>query len=125
MASILVVDDDPDIRSFISLALGTGGHEVREARNGRDALDLLAGWRPDAILLDLMMPVMDGWAFRTAQREDPAHAAIPVVVVSASRRVGATLEALAPAAVVAKPFDVDALLDTLERVMQRRRATDS
>lgn len=66
-----VVDGDPDIRDVVADALADQGYEVRVAGDGRAALGVLAAWRPDAIVLDLMMPEMDGWAFRAAQHALP------------------------------------------------------
>src|SRR4051794_23983356 len=82
---VLVVDDDVSIRGFLAEALRDEGYEVQTAGNGHDALALLREWRPDLILLDLMMPVMDGWAFRTEQRLIPNMADVPVIVLSATR----------------------------------------
>ena len=88
--SVLIVDDDPGIRRMMSLVLAGEGYDVRTAENGRQALDLLASWRPAVILLDLMMPVMDGWTFLAAQQADPILASIPVIVMSASGDLGAS-----------------------------------
>jgi CheY-like chemotaxis protein len=86
---VLVVDDDPGIRRMVSLVLAGEGYDVRTAEDGRQALDLLASWHPAVILLDLMMPVMDGWTFLVAQQADPVLAPIPVIVMSASGDLGA------------------------------------
>src|SRR3954470_12387725 len=82
---VLVVDDDPDIRESVRLVLEDEGYEVEEAADGAAALALLraATTRPDVILLDLMMPVMNGWQFRAAQLADDDLADIPVIVLSA------------------------------------------
>jgi CheY-like chemotaxis protein len=117
-ARILIVDDDAEIRGAISEVLADRGYEVACARNGAEALAQLdSAAAPSAILLDLTMPVMDGWTFRRRQRLDPRLAAIPTVVISASlpedARAGGLLGA---AAVLAKPFDVQRLVDTLKRV---------
>jgi len=106
---VLVVDDDPDIRSFVTLALAMEGYAVREAEDGRDALAVLSVWRPDLILLDLMMPGMDGRAFRERQRSAPELAAIPVVMMSAAHALMAAQAALQPSATLAKPFGLDEL----------------
>jgi CheY-like chemotaxis protein len=113
---VLVIDDDEVIRGFLCEALEDDGYDVRAAADGREALGLLRAWRPDLILLDLMMPVMDGWAFREAQRGEPSLADIPVIVLSAVRDLSARATALGAAALVAKPFDLDALLHTIDRV---------
>jgi CheY-like chemotaxis protein len=82
--TILVVEDDPESRDALRLALKLAGHTVHTAAHGQEALDLLrAGSPPDLILLDLMMPVLSGWQFREVQRQNPALAGIPVVILSA------------------------------------------
>ena len=81
---IMVVDDDPDLRDLMGVTLRDRGYQVIECANGLDALvRLRAPCKPEVIVLDLMMPIMDGWEFRVAQRRDPAMAAIPVVALSA------------------------------------------
>ena len=81
---ILVVEDDGDVREALVQLLEFEGYRVTSATNGRDAIDQLrAGAAPNLILLDLMMPVMDGPQFRAAQLGDPGLAAIPVIVLSA------------------------------------------
>ena len=64
MTRVLVVDDDPTMRDFLTQALGYDGFDVRTAADGWEVLGILAAWRPLVILLDLMMPVLDGWGFR-------------------------------------------------------------
>ena len=113
---ILVVDDDPSIQGFLAEALADEGYGVRTAANGREALAVLRAWRPDLILLDLMMPEMDGWAFRAEQRLMPGVADVPVIVLSAARDLDARTRELEPAQVFSKPFDLEALLGTIERL---------
>jgi two-component system response regulator MprA len=116
---VLVVDDDPSIQGFLAEALADEGYGVRTAGNGREALSVLDEWLPDLILLDLMMPEMDGWVFRAAQRSLPAVADVPVIVLSATRDLAAKTEGLDAAEVFAKPFDLDQLLGTIERITAR------
>jgi CheY-like chemotaxis protein len=104
------VDDDRTIRHVLTESLADEGYAVAEASNGREALDLLDTFRPDVILLDLMMPVMDGWAFRQHQRERRLALRARLIVVSASRRRDDGLEELGADAVIGKPFDVPQLL---------------
>src|SRR5687767_5128531 len=82
---ILIVDDDADVRESIREALDDEGYRVATAANGKAAVRLLRddNLRPDLILLDIMMPEMDGWAFRAEQRKDPKIASIPVIVFTA------------------------------------------
>ncbi len=110
---ILIVEDDDDLRDAAAELLSSAGYSVRGAADGAKALALLrGGFRPVVILLDLMMPVMSGWAFREHQLADRALAGIPVVVLSAI--VGAERARLpGVAAVLGKPLDVDTLLDVL------------
>src|SRR5687768_1184531 len=84
---VLVVDDDSDIREFVSVLLGCEGYQVREASHGREALDTLEHWHPDVIVLDMRMPVMDGAAFLDAQQASPRLRQIPVIVMSASLKL--------------------------------------
>ena len=114
---VLVVDDDPGIQGFLAEALADEGYGVRTAANGREALAVLQEWWPDLILLDLMMPEMDGWAFRGEQRAMPGVADVPVIVLSAARDLDAKTRELAPAQVFSKPFDLEALLATIERLI--------
>jgi two-component system, chemotaxis family, chemotaxis protein CheY len=110
---VLVVDDDPDLRAFMAAALEDSGYEVRNADDGGAALMLLREWRPDLILLDLMTPRLDGWAFRQAQLAQESLAAIPVVVMSAGYGAPDEAAKLAIAAGLDKPFDLDELLATV------------
>ena len=112
---VLVVDDERGIAEALGDALSDEGYEVRLAGNGHEALSVLAGWRPGVILLDLMMPTMDGWAFRAEQLRRPDVADVPVVVVSARRDITQEAERLGAAGVLPKPFD----LDEVSRIVAR------
>ena len=111
---VLVVDDDLAIRAFVSELLADEGYEVKTAANGREALAVLTNWRPDVILLDLMMPEMDGWAFLASQRLNRELVCIPVIVMSASYNLRGGAGDIAAADVVAKPFAIDQLLAKVE-----------
>lgn len=116
IGSIMVVDDDPALREALREILRQEGYEVRALPNGQAALDhLRSGARPDLILLDLMMPVLDGWQFRSKQVLDPRLAEIPVVVMSA-----ASLE-IAPSGVelLPKPMSAEDLLEVASRYIRR------
>ncbi|MET0341610.1 MAG: response regulator [Polyangiales bacterium] len=83
-SSVMVIDDDDDVRSAVNYVLRDAGYQVQLASNGREALDLLEhSHAPDLIVLDLVMPHMDGWEFRVEQRRDPRLAEVPVLVLSA------------------------------------------
>jgi CheY-like chemotaxis protein len=119
---ILLVDDDPDIRDGIAEALEDEGFLVRLASNGREALDLLSHEKPlpDLILLDMMMPVMDGWAFREEQQKAADLAAIPVVVFSAYDLPGDAASRLGVAGMLRKPVRLEQLLETVARTIAAR-----
>jgi CheY-like chemotaxis protein len=112
---VLVVDDDDDIRESLMDFLEDHGYEPLGAADGRDALDKLRahGPRPCVIILDLMMPVMDGREFRERQLEDPELSAIPVVLVSAYQDVTDIARNLMVARHLPKPLDLEALLEVI------------
>ena len=112
---ILVVEDDSDVRQSLEWLLTVDGYAVVTAVHGADALrKLQAGLRPCLILLDLQMPVMDGFAFRQLQLQDPQLAHIPVVVYADTRDPDTVVKRLKAVAVVQKPLDLDALLPIVE-----------
>ncbi|HEU4322249.1 MAG TPA: response regulator [Roseiflexaceae bacterium] len=116
---ILIVEDDAAIREVLSRVLEDEGYTVFIANDGRDALEhLRAVWPlPSLIILDLMMPRMNGLAFRSAQRADSQLADIPVVVLSAASQLDRHTAPLEAAAVVPKPFDLDQLLSTVAMIL--------
>ena len=107
---VLVVDDDPDILEALSEILEAEGFEIRRARNGKEALERLEPDPPHLILLDLMMPVMDGWEFAQRMRQKPAIAMIPIIVLSADRNVGSKAKDIGAVGHLAKPFELNDLL---------------
>jgi CheY-like chemotaxis protein len=116
MHVVLVVEDDPDIRATLCEALEDNGYSAAGAANGAEALEYLRSGAesPCLILLDLMMPVMDGQTFRTEQRADPQLANIPVVVISAYRDVERQANDLA-AEFLQKPVRLETLLETARK----------
>ncbi len=115
---ILVVEDDSDLRRSLAEVLEDEGCEVSCAKDGEDALRQLDGPAPEAILLDLTMPGMDGWTFRSRQRSDPRLAQIPTVVMTAAYAGDprAAVKDLAPDGYLAKPFELGTLIAALKRV---------
>jgi CheY-like chemotaxis protein/anti-sigma regulatory factor (Ser/Thr protein kinase) len=114
---ILIVEDDRDVVEAMSGLLELHGYEVEHALNGRDALQLLkSGHTPGLILLDLMMPVMDGMQFREAQISDPKLAGIPVVIMSAHPKGKEIMESIRAQAYLKKPVEIGSILETVERV---------
>ncbi len=112
---ILIVDDDPDILQTLGLCLSTEGYRVLMASNGKEALEVLSNERPNAILLDLMMPVMDGWQF-VAELEKRGWRKAPLLILSADRAVQGHAAKLRAEAHLAKPFDLDELLGKVQQL---------
>jgi CheY-like chemotaxis protein len=112
--AILLVDDDPNIIRLLTVLLVREGHDIKTAKNGWEALEILSDWQPALIILDMSMPVMDGQAFLGRRQDDPELARIPVIVLSA----GGNLEArnLTADAVLSKPFRMKQLLAQVERL---------
>jgi len=112
---VLVVDDDPDILQTLALCLSSEGYRVTTAANGQEALDLLGKERPACVLLDLMMPVMDGWQF-VAELEQRGGRNSPLLILSADRAVQGHAAKLRAEAFLAKPFDLDELLGKVRQL---------
>lgn len=117
---ILVVDDDATLRETLTEVLTEDGFEVRSARDGREALDQLAGWPADLVVLDLMMPVMDADAFRDAEAR--AGRRTPLLIVSAAPRLDEAAARLGAVGVVAKPFRIGELREQVAQGLQRASA---
>lgn len=115
---VLVVEDEEALRTVVAEALREDGYDVMTAANGAEALQLVRQASPDAIVLDLMMPVMDGWAFLEACRREQRIDGTPVLVVSAHRRLAEIMASEVQAdEFIAKPFELDALLGAVERLV--------
>jgi DNA-binding response OmpR family regulator len=119
--AVLVVEDDASLRDLIAQQLHLAGFAPATAPNGFEALNLLRmGFPAKLILLDLKMPIMDGWAFRAAQRRDPDLADIPVIVMTGRDATG-----IDAAAVFHKPFDGQEIINAARAICatyERRRA---
>lgn len=113
---VLLVDDDADIRAVISLVLDVRGFTVVSLANGREALEWLRSeGRACVILLDLMMPELNGWEFRQLQVQDPELADIPVVILSGVGRLEDEADVLRAEAILPKPVDLAELTETVAR----------
>ena len=121
-ADILVVDDEPDVAKIIAMNLEFEGYRVRKALGGRQALEEVARKKPDCVLLDIMMPEVDGWEVLRRLKEDPATAGIPVIVVTARNTDIDHLKGLGGGAVgyITKPFDTGVLKSHVARALRER-----
>lgn len=114
LPTVFIIEDDVDTRDMLAKFLELEGYNVELAANGRQALDLLAsGTNANVIVLDLMMPVMDGWEFRRRQVEDARLRNIPTIVVSAAGRE--RLTQVSADAYLSKPVDMDELLERVSK----------
>jgi DNA-binding response OmpR family regulator len=120
-AHILVIDDDPDLQEVITLMLESAGHRVSQAPHGARALELVARELPALILLDMKMPVMDGWAFATEFHARHGHQ-VPLVVLTAAEDARLRAQETGADAWLGKPFDLEVLLATVERLLLSRTA---
>ncbi len=108
---MLVVDDDPDILEALAEILEVEGFDIWRARNGQEALERLGPPSPQLILLDLMMPVMDGYEFALKMHVKKEVAGIPIIVLSADRNVGTKAKEIGAVGYLAKPFELNELLE--------------
>jgi CheY-like chemotaxis protein len=115
-ASVLIVEDERDLRDMLAGIIVRAGYDVVTARDGREALELMSSAGPDIVLLDLMMPVMNGWEVLEAMQRHDSLREIPVVVLTA--------HPIHPEGVLTlpKPYKLDVLLGTVQRVLQARQS---
>lgn len=119
---ILIVDDEPAVADLIEAVLVGEGYTVAIARDGAQGLMLARDWNPDLILMDVMLPGVDGGTAIRRLKSDPATADIPIVAMSAGRNIREQSEELTDAdAALSKPFDIDALLAQVAFHLSRRR----
>ena len=121
MPCVLIVEDDPDIREFMELLLIDAGYDTMTAENGSRALERMRTRRPCLVLLDLAMPVMDGWEFRERQLADPTIASVPVVCVTAAFDP-ANVSARLRVPCLPKPVSFAAVLDEVQHACGNRGA---
>ena len=105
---VLVVDDEPDVAFLCRVNLEMEGYEVLLADDGESAVELVGAEHPDAVLLDIMLPRLDGWSVLSAIRADPSTAQIPVVIMSAKPREGRSLDGAVE--YIEKPFSREQLV---------------
>lgn len=126
--NVLIVEDDPDTREMLATLLATEGFYAVSAEDGLEALHVLRTVRhrapevPCLVLLDLMMPRLGGGEFRRAQLGDPTVAGVPVAVMSGAVDLDERAQALGAVASVAKPIDVDLLMDVVRRYCVNKEA---
>jgi DNA-binding response OmpR family regulator len=118
MARILVVEDDVPIATMIADALGAAGHLADVVANGADALDSLREYRPDVVVLDLMLPRVHGWDFVEHYRDITGGDEIPIIVVSAAGAITRSMEALGVRRFFPKPFEITALTEAVDDVLR-------
>jgi CheY-like chemotaxis protein len=121
---VLVVDDEPELRRLTEIVLTEHGYHVVVAAHGKDAIERLRETCPDLIVLDLNMPVMDGWQFRAEQRylTDKKQAAVPVLLMTGEVDAATHADALRAVGVIKKPFDADDLLDAVSAAIGSQRS---
>ena len=115
---VLVVEDDDTLRESLAEILGDEGYEVRSAAHGGEAIEQLAGWEPDLILLDLMMPTVDAYGFRAEQRRLGIASGARTLVLSAGRDLESAASALEADAWLAKPFGLVELLALVAMLLE-------
>ena len=119
-AFILVVDDDPGIVGFLGLALVDEGYRVRSAANGRLALEQVTQNQPDLILLDMNMPVMDGWEFcQELRSRGGPYPSIPIVVMTAARDAATRAREVSAQGYLGKPFDLEQLFEMVNSLLHQ------
>ncbi len=118
-ARVLVVDDDPSILDTVSSILMGEGYEVMSAAGGAEALTLSHSWHPTLVLLDMRMPIMDGWAVARALHESGSR--VPIVVMTAAENARRWADEIGAAGHLAKPFALDDLIACVERHSARER----
>ncbi len=123
---ILIVEDQEDVAQLIDIVLKNEGYTVAIARDGAQGLMLARDWKPDLILMDIMLPGVDGGTLISRLRQEPETADLPIIAMSASRTLRDRTDELQADALLSKPFDVDALLVQVQFLLSRGRVeTDS
>lgn len=123
-STILVVDDDPDIRELLSLLLEQAGYRVVRARDGAEALERVGREMPGLILLDMTMPRMDGWQFAREFRQRHGGS-VPIAVVTAAQDARRRAREVGAEGYLGKPFDLEAVLSLVARLLRAARGTSA
>ena len=121
--TILVVDDEPDIRLVLTMALQKHGYRTEEASNGLEALEKIRALRPAAVIMDIMMPKMDGGTVNLKLKEDPETAGIPVIIITGKGHFKELLdirEGVNVTAYLEKPFPISLLLEKLRVILKEQ-----
>lgn len=118
---ILVVEDQNDVAQLIEVVLEGEGHTVAVARDGAQGLMMARDWKPDLILMDIMLPGVDGGTLIARLRQEAETAQLPIIAMSASRTLRDRTSELEADALLSKPFDVDALLVQVGFLLERGR----
>ena len=118
---ILVVDDDPEISSLVQYTLEAQGHTVRVCDNGREVLDTLRSYKPELLVLDVMMPGMDGYSLASQISEDPDLKEMPIIVLSALEPSRTMFQRFSQvAAFLTKPFNTDDLAEAIKNAIAKK-----
>ena len=121
MAKILIVDDDPEIANLLQLTFESMGHTVKICDNGRDVVDIIKEFKPNLMILDVMLPGIDGYSITVSLNEDKELSKIPIVVLSAlepSRNLFSKFNQVA--AFLTKPFSTDELLEAVKEALEKK-----
>ena len=127
MAKIMLADDEQRVRDMVAFKLEATGHRVALARDGREAINLATSERPDLIILDVMMPILDGFEVLRRLKADPVLHDIPVIILSAKGREEDVMTGLRGGAVdyIVKPFSLKELTARVEIALRRRGSEDA
>lgn len=121
--AVLIAEDDPGLRAMLGTALTLEGFAVQEAANGAEALSAVRRRKPDVVLLDLVMPWVNGLEVLTAIRMDPATEDVPVIVMTGTPAQPHDLRGLGPVDLMHKPIEIEALLARVAAALRRSRKT--
>jgi DNA-binding response OmpR family regulator len=121
---ILIVEDDADLRRLIEDALIDAGFDVKSAAHGAEGLRLLRAGNVTGIVLDLILPWVNGIEVLSTMRSDPRYSTLPVVVITGTATLEADLRVFRPLTVLRKPFAIDTVIDALYRMMEEERTSD-